>query len=125
MNAPSFDPRGVVLDHWGEDAPDWVIALADACADRSQTAVARQIGFSSTTISQIMRKKYDASMDSIAAAVKGAFLGSHISCPILGEIARDKCVNEQRRITPGSSPVSIRLHRACRSGCPFSFIKTK
>jgi hypothetical protein len=102
---------------WGEAAPDWVLALATACDESSQAAVARRLGYSPTAVSTTLKGDYGADLSRLEAAVRGAFMAATVGCPVIGEIGADLCAEHQRRPYANTNPTRIALHRACRSGC--------
>ncbi|CDO60838.1 hypothetical protein BN1012_Phect2625 [Candidatus Phaeomarinobacter ectocarpi] len=111
---------------WGGDAPDWVEALAEQVdAGPSQNQIAKALDLSAGIVSQVLSNTYKGRMDRIEQRVRGKFMGEKLECPVLGEIGRDQCAREQKKDLTFESPIRPRLHRACRSGCPHSRIKTK
>lgn len=108
---------------WGGALPDWLRVLAEQCDHvGSQAQVARRIGYSASTVNQVLAAKYRGDLRKVAAAVEGAFLAATVECPVLGQIATDKCLAHQRRPMAGTNPQRVRLWRACRGGCPHSRI---
>jgi hypothetical protein len=99
---------------------DWLEALREACEKTTQTQVAKLIGYVPSVISQVLRGSYRGKTTKIEAAVRGALMGETVACPILGENPRSTCIAEQRKPAMASSPIRIRLWRACRAGCPNS-----
>ena len=99
-------------------APDWLDTLREACRAQTQRKVAQLLGYSTSVISQVLSGKYPADLGPIEAAVRGALMGETVMCPVLAEIPRSTCIAEQRRPVSTSSPIRIRLWRACRGGCP-------
>lgn len=107
---------------WGE-TPEWVLQLA-AEADRSTvTAAARRVGYSTGAISQIIGAKYPGDLGKVETAVRGALMGETVDCPVLGEIGRDYCLQQQGMPRATTSAIRTRLYNACRSGCPHSRLK--
>ncbi|MFG1207040.1 transcriptional regulator [Xanthobacter flavus] len=104
---------------WGTP-PDFIMTLADACARETQAGVARRLGLSGSLLSQALAGKYPGDMAKLEEIVRGALMGEHVTCPVLGEIGRDQCVAEQKKPFTASSSVRTRLYRACRAGCPNS-----
>lgn len=102
---------------WGEP-PAWIIALAEACQRETQAAAARRLGVSGSLISQVLAKNYPGRLDRIEQLVDGVFLGVTVGCPVLGEIPRNRCLEEQARGYAATSSTRARLYRACRGGCP-------
>lgn len=117
MNRP--DPKAVAREAWGVDVPDWVITLAEAVETSSQSVVGRQIGYTSSVVSSVLRNNYRANLDKIEQAVRGALMASMIPCPELGEIPGQDCIAHQRRASKfqNTNPIRIRMFRACRQ-CP-------
>lgn len=100
--------------------PDWIMALADACARETQAGVARKLDVSGSLLSQALAGRYAGDMAKLEEVVRGALMGENLTCPVLGEIGRDQCVAEQKKPFIASSSVRTRLYRACRAGCPNS-----
>lgn len=104
---------------WG-DAPEWVMALAKACDESSQAAVARRISYSAPTVSQVLSNTYRGDLVQIEGVVAGLFMGATVICPAQGEeIARNVCLDWQTRPYTDASSFHIKMHRACRS-CPLA-----
>lgn len=102
---------------WGQDMPDWVLIFATECDRGSVRSVADRIGYSPSVASQILSKTYLGRVDKIEAAVRGAFMGLTVVCPVLGELAVDKCLYHQGRKFAPTNPMRVRLHRTCPT-CP-------
>lgn len=98
--------------------PDWIVALAEACQRESQTAVARRLGVSGSRISHVLANTYPSPTDRLEQLVRGVYLGAVVNCPVLGEIERDRCLEEQVKPFAATSATRAQLFRACRGGCP-------
>ncbi|MEL6586789.1 MAG: hypothetical protein AAFQ50_09020, partial [Pseudomonadota bacterium] len=111
--------RAVVAETWGHDAPDWVKALADACDESSQSKVSRQIGLSSSVISQTLRGTYPGSMRNVEEQVSGALLSVTVACPILGDLATHVCRDWRKKSDrfAATNSLRVRMFRACNQ-CP-------
>ena len=112
-----------VRERWPDPAPDWVLALAEACATRTQDEVGRQIGYSASAVSGTLSNTYTGDRDAIAEKVRGAFLGQHVICPRKGQMRRDVCMAWQAKPFAQSSSDRVAMFHACRSGCPHSRLK--
>ncbi|WP_435100793.1 helix-turn-helix domain-containing protein [Arhodomonas sp. AD133] len=99
---------------------EWVAALRAACERRSQTKVARDLGYSPAVISQCLRGTYRGNVSRVREAVEGALMGHTVDCPVLGELPRDACLRHQEREFAATNPARVQLYYACRSGCPHS-----
>jgi hypothetical protein len=102
---------------WG-DLPDWVEALARACDDGSQAAIARKLDVSPALVSGVLRKTYKGSMAAVEQRVRGALLAKTVACPVVGDLAADACLANQRAPWSSHNPGRISFFRACRGGCP-------
>ncbi|TBB53424.1 transcriptional regulator [Rhizobium ruizarguesonis] len=106
---------------WGR-APDWIVALAEACGRSSQSAVAKQLDYSPATVSQVISNTYRGDVSRVEQMVRGALMAEVVPCPILGELARNKCLDWQAKPRAITSQLRSTMYRACRSGCPHSRI---
>lgn len=124
MKAAMGEPTSLIKAQrcWNEIAPDWIVALAIECDRTSQRRTARRLGISESTINRALSNTYGASLASIEEKVRGSLMGKEVSCPVLGTIGADRCQREQRMPKAFTSPIRIRLHKACRSGCPHSHL---
>lgn len=102
---------------WGNDLPDWLLIFATECDRTSIRAASERIGYSHSVCSQILSKSYPGRVDKVEAAVRGAFMGLTVICPVLGELAVDKCLYHQGRKFAPTNPMRVRLHRTCPT-CP-------
>lgn len=48
-----------------------------------------------------------------------------VHCPILGELAADRCLTTQLEPFSAANPLRVALYRACRGGCPNSRLGEK
>ncbi len=121
------DPVARAHACWNGSAPDWVLALAGACERETHRDVAARVGYSHTVVGQVIRNKYPKSLERIETAVRGALMSENVECPVLGEIGKQVCVRQQARKDSalGANPDHVKLFRACRDGCPHSFIGRK
>lgn len=108
-----------VIEAW-KTPPDWVLELAMEAVRTTATKAAKRIGYSPAVLSAVFANKYKGSLKVVEARVRGALMGLTVNCPVVGEIGRDRCLNEQRMGMTGASSVRARLYRACRGGCEHS-----
>lgn len=101
---------------WG-DPPEWVVALAQAASQSTLKATAFRIGYSAPVVSQVISASYRGSLPQVEDRVRGALMGLTVDCPILGEIGRDRCLDEQRSPFRATSAMRAQLWHACRGGC--------
>lgn len=101
----------------------WIELLHASCRMASQASVARKVGYSGAVISQVLSGTYTGDLARVQAAVEGALMNTTVECPVLGTISRAKCIAIQRQPFTPTNPTNVALYRACRSGCPHSFLK--
>ena len=94
--------------------PDWVAVLAEECDRSSQGRVGHAIGYSGAAVSQVIGNKYTGAIANVEVAVRGAFMGQAVTCPVLGELSLNKCLTHQRAKLITTNPQRIRLYKACR-----------
>jgi hypothetical protein len=111
--------RTTAIEKWGDPAPDWIVVLADEVDRTSLRDVAGRLSLGKSTINEVLRRKYKGRIANIEAAVRGAFMGDTVECPVLDEIAVDLCLVNQRLPFSTANPVRVALHRACPT-CRFN-----
>lgn len=116
---PAID---IVTEVWGGGlparVPDWVMILAETCDATSRAKVAARLGYSPGVVSQVLNGSYKGDLARVEGVVRGALLAETVMCPVVDEIARDVCLENQKRTPPFTSAMRARLYRACRGGCP-------
>ncbi|QYK42837.1 MAG: hypothetical protein KF887_06975 [Paracoccaceae bacterium] len=112
-------PVEIAEEAWGTPLPDWIAALAQACALSSQAKVAKDIGRSGAVVSQVLRRCYGADMGRIEERVRGIFLDGRVICPALGDLPANECQDwrAKARVFAVGNPLRTRMFRACK-GCP-------
>ena len=115
MSAPVEIARAA----WGPMAPDWIVRLAQECTASTQRRVAEQLGRSAGLISQVLRKTYPGNVNAVEEAVRGAWMGSTLECPVMGTIGSDVCLGWRRKAKTFAPTNShrVRMYRACNN-CP-------
>lgn len=101
---------------------DWLAALRTACAESSQSAVAKRLGISPAAVSQVLAGKYAADTGVIEQKVRGVLMNKVVDCPVLGELNVKICLDWQARPFAATSEHRTRMYRACRR-CPHSKIR--
>lgn len=112
-------PIDIARDAWGDPVPDWIEVLAGKCGTMTQRLVAERIGYSAGLVSQLLRNRYKGNIAAIEEAVRGAWMGSTVVCPVMGTIPTDTCRDWQRKARKyvPSSNNRVRMFRACGK-CP-------
>lgn len=113
-------PQKALASAWGAEAPEWIQVLASECARSSQATVGQRIGYSASTVNQVLKRTYQGNLRNVRAKVEGAFMGRTVECPVLGRLNQDACIDHQARPFAATNSQRVRLYRACRSGCPHS-----
>lgn len=103
-----------------EHQEEWITRLRAECERTSQTTVARLIGYSPTVVNRILKGNYEGDMQAVQKAVEGALRGRTVMCPVLRELAANKCIEIQGQPFAATNPTRVALFRACRNGCPHS-----
>lgn len=105
-------------------APDWVVELALHASRFGQREAGTRIGYSGSTVSMVINNKAGAlDLGRIEEAVRGALMGLTVDCPVLGEIGRERCLQEQAEPYRATSAYRARLYHTCRNGCPHARLK--
>ncbi|HED35065.1 MAG TPA: XRE family transcriptional regulator [Gammaproteobacteria bacterium] len=100
---------------WGESIPHWVLVLAQACDSNSQSHVANEIRYSTAVVNTVLKNTYKGSLKAIEQAVEGAFLSATVECPVIGTLASNDCLENQRKPYSSTNPLRVQLFIACRS----------
>lgn len=100
----------------------WLDVLRATCEMSSQATVAHRIGYSQAVVSAVLNGTYKGDLRRVQAAVEGGLMNATVECPILGTISRAQCIGWQRRPFTATNPLAVTMYRACRSGCPNSFL---
>lgn len=101
---------------------DWLGILKNHVEQKGSQVVIRELDISATTLSLVLRNKYQASTERIEQRVMAIYgTNGKVNCPVLGEIEPSRCIDHYQRAqairTPGN-PATIRLYMACRK-CTF------
>ena len=101
---------------------DWIDVLRGECTRTTQAQVAKRIGYSPATISQVLKGNYRGDMAAIEGAVRGGLMGGTVLCPaLMQEIPTNRCTTMQRRPFSFTNALANRIRQHCRSGkCPHS-----
>lgn len=110
-------------DAWGKSCPEWVLEWARYANRNTGTLAAKKVNYSLATFSYVMANKYTGDIQRVELKVRGALMSETVMCPIVGEIGRDRCLDEQKMGHTGASSVRAKIYRACRGGCPHSRIQ--
>jgi len=105
---------------------EWHQELVKVAERLSQSQIAGRLDVSTAMVSQVLNGKYKAHrVSGFKEKFQGAFMGYCVNCPVVGELARDRCLEFQKREFCATNPTRVQLYHACRSGCEHSRIPTK
>ena len=112
-------PLATVAAHWGSDAPDWVVRLAEECDATSQRQVAQKLERSSALVNQVLHGKYAGDLKAVEECVRGVFMDATITCPALGRIPSNECHawRKKSRQCGTANMLRVRMFKACNR-CP-------
>lgn len=96
-------------------APDLLQLFKSKVAANGTAQVARDIGYSTTAVSQVANDKYSGDPAKILARVEEVYGGSFVQCPGLGEqLSLAKCADWRRKPFAGTNPLRVRMFQACK-----------
>ena len=104
------------------DEPLWMHTLRTRVQESSQRAVAQAIGYTNAVVSAVLSNSYRGNLANVEMAVRGAFMGETVGCPVMGELPSHNCLEYQRQPYASTNSQRIRLYKACRGGCANSQI---
>jgi hypothetical protein len=106
---------------WGDPLPDWIEVMAGKCLEMPQVKVAERLGYSAAVVSQLLRNRYKGNLAALEDAVRGAWMGATVICPVVGSMRSDVCRDWQRKGKEFKATNSnrARMYFACAS-CPRS-----
>ena len=97
---------------------DWLEVLEGACMKpSSQAEVARRLGVSATMVNLVLKGTYKGNLQRLETLVRGTLMNESVTCPVLGEISKRRCLDEQARPFAVTNPQRVAVWRACRGGC--------
>ncbi|RRD90112.1 XRE family transcriptional regulator [Conchiformibius steedae] len=95
---------------------EWFAILKARVDESSRSAVARDLGYSTTAISLIMNGKYAGSTDKVSERVLEVY--TRIACPYTGaEMPLMACMETANGKAPTHNPMKMAHWRACQN-CP-------
>ncbi len=92
----------------------WIDLLRSAVKKRGQTAVAKEVGVSATTVHMVLKGTYNADTKNVEKKVLSAY--GKTACPFLGRILDGpECREFRERPVPMSHHDEIRHWQACQT----------
>ena len=96
------------------NSPDWLQALVLECERTNQSSVARRLNVSPAAVSQLLKGTYSADTTRMEARVRGELMRETVPCPVLGELSKRQCLEEQSK-PYYPNPLRSSLFKACKS----------
>ena len=96
---------------------NWIDVLKTETDKSSQAAVARVLGYSPAAINQVIKGTYKGDSSRIEQTVRATFMHETVLCPVLSEIPKKKCFEEQAKPFAATNRQRVELFKACRN-CP-------
>lgn len=97
---------------WGAPPP-WIATIAEAVDRSGAKAVADEIGYSATTVYEVIRAQYKGSLQAVEQAVRAALMRDVVTCPVLGEVTGAACLAAQSRKSRPVNGTEVKLARRC------------
>jgi len=107
---------------WGDQLPDWVMVMAEACDNSNQKKIAAEMCYSPAVVNTVLNNSYKGDLIAVKQAVEGALLSAIVQCPVMGELKANKCMENQRRKYAATNSMRVQLFKACHGGCSHSRI---
>ncbi len=93
---------------------EWIDVLRQECEKTSQAAVARRLGVSGALVNQVLKGSYKGNVCRVEELVRGTFMQETVCCPVMGEVSKRRCLDEQTRPFAPTNPQRVQLYRTCR-----------
>lgn len=99
------------------DKQNWRDVLKDEVGRKNQIVVADELGYSTSVISQVLKDKYTGDTDKVRAKVEGMYMGSTVTCPVVGTMPRNRCIEQQGKPFAATNPTRVQMFYTCPK-CP-------
>ncbi len=95
--------------------PSWISQLRQTAAQVGQPKTAELIGYSTAVVCSVLKGSYKGDWTRVEERVKGALMGAEVECPVLGALARDRCLDNQRAPFAATNPTRVQLWHSCKT----------
>lgn len=112
---PSFLEKAEAA--YGDGLPDWVAELAKLADREGLGGAEKRISYSRSAISTVINGKYTGHVGRVEQMVRGALMAATVDCPVLGELARNRCLEWQSKPYAATSSHRVQMFVACQN-CP-------
>lgn len=83
----------------------------------SQTKVGEELSVSGAAVSLLLADKYSGNVDVMANRIRGQFMAETVRCPVMGDLSKRSCLDNQALPQAFTNPMRAALGRACKN-CP-------
>ncbi|MGA0569619.1 hypothetical protein ACO2Q9_02740 [Variovorax sp. VNK109] len=99
--------------------PAEVKAALEAAVRRlgTQTRAAEELGVSAAVVNNLLKDRYLGNVATMADRIRGQFMAETVRCPVLGELSKRDCLDNQQRPLVFTNALRSRLFQACKT-CP-------
>jgi len=94
-------------------ATDRLELLRQRVAESSQAKVAKELGYSASTVNQVLKGSYAGGLDNFLERVAEVYGGDTIDCPVLGDIPLSRCSSERKKPFRATNHQAVELFRTC------------
>lgn len=88
--------------------------LLRAVNEKGQAQVARELGYSASALNQVLKGSYKGELNNLLRRVAEVYGAETVNCPVMGDISLGRCAEEKKKPFSASSPLRVRLFKACR-----------
>lgn len=81
----------------------------------SQIKVAEKLRVTGPVISTLLKDKYRGSVKTMVDRIRGEFMAETVRCPVMGDLNKRSCLDNQALPMAFTNPVRAALGRACKS----------
>ena len=93
---------------------DAMTLLRQKAEDLGQAEVSRLLGYSKSTVNQVLHGVYKGGLNAVLIRVEEVFGSSTVECPVLGEIRLGVCAGHRNAPFAATNPMRVRLWQECR-----------
>lgn len=81
----------------------------------SQVRVAEELRVTGPVVSMLLKDKYPGSVEVMEQRIRGQFMSETVRCPVMGDLSKRSCLDNQALPMAFTNPVRAALGRACKS----------
>lgn len=93
---------------------DRMTLLLRMVTEKGQAQVARELGYSASALNQVIKGSYKGELNNLLQRVAEVYGAETVVCPVMGDISLGRCAEEKKKPFSASSPLRVRLFKACR-----------